>query len=457
MKYDCLIKNGKLVTDRKIEEGAVAVLDGKIAEIILQGELPDAKKVVDAGGQYVFPGAIDTHAHLNEPGYEWREDYSHGTRGAALGGYTTVFDMPLQNEPALTTAHLFDVKKSKVSSNAYVDFCFWGGLVPENFDDLEELWGKGCIGFKSSIGPVSPDYRSLSYGQVYEAMEKITCFGGKAGFHCEDFSIIKRQEERMKKAGRVDWKGFLDSRPAAAETVATAAVIEMAKAVGCRIHICHVSSPDAAELIRAAQNAGYDVTAETCAHYLSMTEDDVRKYGALFKCAPPLRSEEDVDRLWEYVKDGTISGIASDHSPCSREEKFEEILGTKIETVFDVWGGISGIQSCFQTVFYEGCIKRGLSPKILADAMALRPARAFGLYGKKGAIKKGFDADLVIVDPEMSWEITADSLEYVNQISAYVGRKGKGAPVMTMVRGCIVVENQKITGNPGDGELIKRL
>lgn len=457
MKFDTLVKNGNIVTGERIWKGNLAVKDGKIAALLAAGEEPEAEKVIDAEGKYVFPGAIDTHAHLNEPGYEWREDYAHGTRAAAIGGYTTIIDMPLQNEPAMTTAELFDRKTEIVGKNAYVDYCFWGGLVPGNFDDLEGLNEKGCVAFKSFIGPVSPDYQTLTYGQAYEAMERIRKFDGRAGFHCEDFSMIRWQEERMKREGRMDWKGFLESRPVAAEMIATVDMIELTKATGCKVHICHVSSPDVAQKIKEAQKAGYDVTAETCSHYLSMTEEDVLEKGALFKCAPPLRSREEVDRLWSYVEDGTFSGIASDHSPCTYEEKFTEILGKKIENAFDVWGGISGIQSCFQTAFYEGCVKRGLSPSVLARAMAELPAKAFGIYGKKGGIQVGFDADLVIVDPDREWEITEESLEYVNKISAFVGKTGQGLPVLTMVRGQIVAENGRVVGAPGQGELVVRL
>ena len=203
--YDLLIKNGKIVTAESVTEGNIAVKNGKIRAILIKGEEPEAKKVIDAEGKYVFPGAIDTHAHLNDPGYTWREDYEHGTAAAAVGGYTTIIDMPLQNEPAMTTAEIFDKKESIVSPNAYVDYCFWGGLIPDNFDDLEELDEKGCVAFKSFIGPVSPDYSSLNYGQAYEAMEIIHSFDGRAGFHCEDYSMIKWQEQRMKKEGRLDW------------------------------------------------------------------------------------------------------------------------------------------------------------------------------------------------------------------------------------------------------------
>lgn len=261
----------------------------------------------------------------------------------------------------------------------------------------------------------------------------------------------------MKKEGRLDWQGFLDSRPVISEMLATVDIIEIAKATGCKAHICHVSSPDVAQKIKEAQQEGYDITAETCSHYLSLTDKDVIENGPLFKCAPPLRSQEEVERMWDYVVDGTFSGIASDHSPCSYDEKFNEILGNKIENVFDVWGGISGIQSGFQVTFHEGCVKRGVSPTVLANAMSVQPAKAFGIYGKKGDIKIGFDADLLIVDPEKEWEITSDSLLYVNKISAFVGMKGKGLPVTTIIRGNVVAEDGKIVADKGVGTLVKKI
>ena len=254
--YELLVKNGKIVTADSVKEGDIAVKDGKIAAILAPGVEVEAEKVIDVGGKYVFPGAIDTHAHLNDPGYEWREDYAHGTAAAAVGGYTTIIDMPLQNEPAMTTAELFDRKVEAVDPNAYVDYCFWGGLIPDNFDELEDLYKKGCVAFKSFIGPVSPDYSSLSYGQAYEAMQRIQKFGGRAGFHCEDFSTIKWQEQRMIKGSRLDWQGYLDSRPVIAEMLATVDIIEIAKTTGCKAHICHVSSPDVAQKIKEAQQEG---------------------------------------------------------------------------------------------------------------------------------------------------------------------------------------------------------
>lgn len=426
--------------------------DGKIAAVSAWGEEPEAKEVIDAAGKYVFPGAIDSHAHLNDPGYNWREDYAHGTAAAAVGGLTTIVDMPLQNEPAMTDGKIMDAKEAHVSPNAYVDYCFWGGLTDYNFDSLKELDEKGCVAFKSFIGPVSPDYVSLSYGQAREALQIIKSFDGRAGFHCEDYSIIKWEEARAKKEGRNTWRDFLDSRPVVSELIATQAIIDLARDTGCKVHICHVSHPDVAEAIAQAQAEGIDVTAETCSHYLCMTEDDVLEKGPICKCAPPLRTADAVEEMWEYVDAGVLSCVGSDHSPCADYEKNDP------DNVFDVWGGISGIQNVMQVVYSEGVVKRGYDPTLLARALSEGPAKAFGIYGKKGAIQVGFDADLVILDPDKEWEITPESLYYVNKISAFVGMKGKGLPVCTLVRGKVVAKDCKpVEEMKGYGELVKKI
>lgn len=450
--YDVLIKNGKVVTSDDILEANVAVKDGKVAAVTSWGEEPEAKEVIDAAGKFVFPGAIDSHAHLNDPGYNWREDYEHGTAAAAVGGLTTIVDMPLQNEPAMTDGKIMDAKEAHVSPNAYVDYCFWGGLTDYNFDSLKELDEKGCVAFKSFIGPVSPDYVSLSYGQAREALEIIKSFGGRAGFHCEDYSIIKWEEARARKEGRNTWRDFLDSRPVVSELIATQAIIDLARDTGCKVHICHVSHPEVAEAIAEAQAEGIDVTAETCSHYLCLTEEDVIEKGPICKCAPPLRTADAVEEMWEYVDAGVLSCVGSDHSPCADYEKNDP------DNVFDVWGGISGIQNVMQVVYSEGVDKRGYDPTLLARVLSEGPAKAFGIYGKKGAIKVGFDADIVILDPDKEWEITPESLYYVNKISAFVGMKGKGLPVCTLVRGEVVAKDCKpVAEKKGFGELVKKL
>lgn len=450
--FDLVIQNGRIVKSEQVLNASICIKDSKIAAIVTVDEQVNAAKVIDAKGMYIFPGGIDTHAHLNDPGFTWREDYLHGTAAAAVGGITTVVDMPLQNEPALTDGRIFDEKHRVVSPNAYVDYCFWGGLVDYNLNALTELHHRGCVAFKSFIGPVSPDYVSLTMGQVREALKILKSVDARAGFHCEDYSIIKWEEAKAKSNGLNSWQDFLNSRPLIAEVMATQNIIELAKETGAKIHICHVSHPKVAEVIQNAKRDGVDVTGETCSHYLTFSEEDVLKNGSLFKCAPPLREPAAVEEMWKYVENGTLSCVSSDHSPCALHEKSEEEHG-----VFGAWGGISGIQNIMQVFFSEGVVKRGLSPTLIAKSLSEGPAQAFGIYGKKGALEIGFDADLVILDPEKEWEITGESLKYVNKISAFVGLKGKGLPVMTMVRGAVVAQNNEVLGEKGYGELVKKI
>lgn len=450
--YDMIIRNGQIVGSDGVIKADVCIEEGKISAVLGDSSDVQGKTVIDAGGKLLFPGVIDSHAHLNDPGFTWREDYEHGTAAAAVGGVTTIVDMPLQNGPAMTDLETMKAKEAKAAQNACVDYCFWGGLVNCDGDNLSDLHEAGCVAFKSFIGPVSPDYVSLTIGQSREALEIVASLGARAGFHCEDFSIIKWEEERQQRKGAGTWRGFLDSRPVVAELIATQNILELAAETGAKVHICHVSHPNVAHAIREARREGIDVTAETCSHYLTFTEDDVLQKGSLFKCAPPLRSAKDRDLLWAYVADGTLCCVGSDHSPCEQSEKDTEKHG-----VFGAWGGISGLQSLLQVMFSEGVVKRGYSPSLLADCLSRGPARTFGIYGKKGAIKVGFDADIVVFDPKKPWVIMPETLLYLNKISAFCGHSGTGCPEATLVRGKVVAENGKLAGEKGFGRLVRRI
>ncbi|ENZ32759.1 MULTISPECIES: allantoinase AllB [Clostridium] len=449
--FDLLIRNGKIVTKDSVFHGHIGIKNEKICAIF-HGEIDEnAEEVIDVGGKYIFPGAIDCHAHLNDPGYTWREDYEHGSEAAAVGGITTIIDMPLQNKPALTDGRIFNDKEKAVKNKSIVDYAFLGGLVHANKENIKELHKEGVVGFKSFIGPVSTDYRSLNIGEaryVLNIMKELNCV---TGFHCEDYSIIKFEEERALTEGRVSRKDYLNARPLEAELIATKNIIDLCRETKSKVHICHVSHPDVAEEIKKAKEEGLNITAETCPHYLVFTEDDFLEKGTLFKCAPPLRSKDAKEKLWNYVVDGTLDCIGSDHSPAEKGEKCEEELG-----VFGAWGGISGLQSLLMVMISEGINNRRLSPTIIARILSYNPAKIFNLEKKKGAIECGYDADFTIVDLDKEWEITADSLKYKNKISAFTGLKGKGAPICTIVRGKIVSENEHITIHHGYGNLIKK-
>ncbi|OOM05866.1 allantoinase AllB [Clostridium saccharobutylicum] len=448
--FDILIKNTNLVTCEKVQLGSLAIKNGKIAKILFDNCEVNSKITIDGTDKYLFPGLIDAHAHLNEPGFTTREDFSHGTRAAAVGGVTTVIDMPMQNEPALYSKDIFISKENCVSSKAYVDYSFYGALVNYNLNNLEELNSCGVVAFKSFFAPVSPDYTPLNAGQIRHALSIIKKFDGLASFHCEDYSIITYEQNKAITEGRLNRSDFLNSRPVIAELIAVKNIIELSKEQNCRVHICHVSHPAVAEEIKKAKIDGVKITCETCPHYLIFDQNDFLAKGAIFKCAPPLRTPEDKEKLLDYLYDGTIDMIASDHSPCAPEEKSEDT------GIFNAWGGISGIQTGLQIMYDYLVVKKGGSPSLISKLMSVNPAKHFRIRDKKGSLNIGADADIVLLDPNKEWKITSDNLKYLNKQSAFIGLEGKGLPILTILRGKIISENGCITENNPYGHLIKR-
>ena len=228
-----------LVTADRVFGGHLYVRNGKIAAISDDGTLP-AREELDAAGLYVLPGMLDCHAHINDPGFTWREDLPHASEAAAVGGVTTLIDMPLQNTPPLTSADAFANKLAVFEGRSLVDYALWGGLVTDNTAELAGMDAAGAVGFKAFIAPVSLGYSSVDMGLAREALFRIKAFGGLAGFHCEDHALICAGEAKAK-AGGGTRRAFLDSRPVVAEVIATANVIELARETGARVHICHVS------------------------------------------------------------------------------------------------------------------------------------------------------------------------------------------------------------------------
>ncbi|MCI1858898.1 MAG: allantoinase AllB [Sporolactobacillus sp.] len=448
--FDLIIKDTKLITPEREFAGSIAVQNGKIAAILPADTHQAARQTMNGHDYLTFPGVIDSHVHFNDPGFLWREDFTHATKAAAAGGVTTVVDMPLQNVPALTDKQIFYNKYKKIKDKAYIDYAFWGGMINDNLDKITELNDCGVVAFKTFIAPVSSDYTSLDYGRIRRGLSIIKTFDGLAGFHCEDYGIISYYTDLAEQTGHLSRADYLAARPVVAELIAVNTIIELSRESGTRVHICHVSHPAVAETIKRAKEQGVRVTAETCPHYLVFNENDFLQKGMFYKCAPPLRSQEASQKLWDYVKDGTLDLIVSDHSPCADEEKSEA------DGAFKPWGGISGVQTGFQVMFHEIVSKRHWPATLIARVMAANAAKIFGMSGKKGELVPGFDADFVLVDPEKEWEITSERLKYLNKSSAFVGYKGKGLPICTILRGHIIAKNGEIIGKAGTGKLLKR-
>ena len=449
---DFLVTNARLVTEREVLRGSLGVMDGRIEGLHPESApIPEAAEVLDAEGRYVLPGGIDDHVHFNDPGYTWREDFPHGSRAAAAGGITTVIDMPVQNEPTVDNADIFRAKEAYLAGRSYVDFGFWGSLIRTNREALKGLAEEGALAFKSFLSYGGSDYTNLTIAEARDRIALLKEFDALTGFHCEDDAMIRAGEETALREGRTTAADYLAARPVEAEAKAVADILGILRETGGRAHICHVSHPRVAELIREAKAEGLRVTAETCMHYLLFTGDDLIAHGGAFKCSPPLRDRAAADGLFAYLADGTLDTVCSDHSPCRLDEK--DASGP--EGMFGAWGGISGVQTTLAGLWDYTVNRKHASPTLVARVLSANPARIFGIADRKGRLAPGLDADFVLLNPEQPWEVRADSLAYLNKFSAFVGTKGKGRPVATYLRGKAVFDHGEFVGEPG-GRLLRR-
>jgi allantoinase len=437
--YDLIVKNGKLVTADRVYTSDILVKKDKFAGFVENSDGMQAKEIIDAKGNYVFPGIIDCHAHLNEPGYEYREDFATGSRAAAVGGTTTLIDMPLNNEPPLISSKIFDVKKGMIDRHAVVDYALWGALIDNNIDELVPMHEKGVVAFKAFTCPLTGSFTNINMGHVKKAFEILKPYGAFCGFHCEEYGLVLEMEREAREknhTGKEAIRDFLDAHCVLTEYSAVRNIIDEVLFSGAKAHICHVSHPKVAQLVKDAQAEGLPITAETCPHYLGFTEDLVFKVGAPAKCTPPLRTADAVESLWDYVLDGTLSCVGSDHSPAADEEKDNDK-----HDIWTAWGGCNSIQFFLPMMWDLVVNKRKLSPTLITQVMDKNPAKVFGLYGTKGDFEIGFDADIVILDPNREWKASCETNLTKNKVTAFEGYEAKGCPVCTIVRGTTVADN----------------
>jgi allantoinase len=439
--YDLIIRNGRLVTASGTNQADVAVAGGHIVEIA--GELVGSShEEIDAAGCHIFPGVIDAHVHCNEPGRTEWEGFTTGTQALAAGGTTLFFDMPLNAHPPTLDAVSFDLKLAAAQASSLVDFGLWGGLVPGNVGKMEELAERGVVGFKafmsnSGIG----DFPACDDLTLYEGMAEAAQLGCIIAVHAENDAITTSLARRAISQGRTGVRDYLQSRPAVAELEAIGRAILYARETGCALHIVHVSTGRGVEMVAEARLRGVDVSCETCPHYLALTDEDVERLGAIAKCAPPIRSQEEQDELWRSLADGTLPMVVSDHSPAPPDMK----TGANF---FEVWGGISGCQSLLQILLTDGYTQRDFPLIDIARVTSDYTARRFGVWPQKGRIEVGADADLILVDLESSTVLRQVDLFYRHKHSPYVGKTLKGRIVRTIVRGTTVVLDGKIVSEP---------
>jgi allantoinase len=425
--WDILFRGAKLVSADDIATADVGVIGEQIAAVgvDLSGS---AKQVVDAADAFLFPGIIDAHVHFNEPGREHWEGISTGSRALAAGGGTVFFDMPLNAAPPTLDRESFMQKRVLAEQKSLLDFGLWGGLTPVNLDRMDELAESGVIGFKAFMSESgTSDFKRADAVTLKRGMKTAAKWKLPVGVHAEDNAIIESLVREKRAAGRKHWRDYLDSRPIEAELAAIRVALELAGETGCGLHVVHVSCPEGIDLIAEAKRRGVDVTAETCPHYLLLKDEDLKAIGAPAKCAPPLRSRNAQEGLWQRWVAGRIDTLGSDHSPAPPDMKTSPDF-------FEIWGGIAGCQHAFPLLIAEADKQaKGSGLSQFVRATSLDVARRFGISDRKGKIATGYDADLVLVN--LGANETVRDLLYRHPVSPYLGKVLNAVVTQTWIRG----------------------
>ena len=429
---DLVIRSGKVVSPDSVIEACVAIKDGIVVAVGAEAAMPSARETLDASGLHVLPGAIDVHVHFRDPGYPHKEDFESGTAAAAFGGVTTVFDMP-NTIPPTGTPEILAAKHKMAAEKAHVDFGLYGLLGEDTIEHVPEL-AKTVIGFKLYMGNTCGAIPTPSTGVTLEAFETVALTGKRVSLHAEENSTMVNRETRMRNAGRVDPLAHLASRPAvvAIEAVSRAAIL--AEWTGARIHILHISSAEELRPLREAKARGVDITGETCPHYLVLSSEDYARFAGVIRVNPPVREKRNQEPLWAALADGCVDVIATDHAPHSPEEK----------TRNDIWTvdcGFPGVETQMPIMLTEAAAGR-FSVCDYVRWSAASPAKIWGLYPRKGVIQPGAEADIAIVDINREWTIDDAKLQSRSKITPFHGRRMKGLPIHTLVRGRFVMRDR---------------
>jgi dihydroorotase len=434
MKADLVIHGGKVVSPDSVVDASVAIKDGAVVAVGSDAAMPEAHESLDASGLHLLPGAIDVHVHFRDPGYPHKEDFASGTAAAAFGGVTTVFDMP-NTIPPTGTPDILAAKHRTAAEKAHVDFGLYGLLGEDTIPHVAEL-AKTVIGFKLYMGNTFGAIPSPSTGAMLEAFEVVAPTGKRISLHAETNSIMVRRELRMREAGRVDPLAHIASRPAvvAVEAVSRAAILS--EWTGARVHILHISSTEELRPLREAKARGVDITGETCPHYVLLSTDDYARFGGIIRVNPPVREKRNREPLFAALADGTIDIIATDHAPHSVEEK----------TRNDIWTvdcGFPGVETQMPLMLNEVAAGRyGVSDYVRWSSA--NPARIWGLYPRKGVIQAGAEADIAVVDLGREWMIDDAKLQSLSRVTPFHGRRVKGLPIHTLVRGRFVMKDRAL-------------
>lgn len=438
----------RVVTPEGIRPAAILVEGEQIQAVVSRDGVPVQRyEVHDFGAAAILPGLVDSHVHINEPGRTDWEGFETATRAAAAGGYTMLVDMPLNCLPATTTVAALAAKRAAAQGKCRVDWAAWGGVVDDNQNDIEALASAGVPGFKCFlINPGIDGFTMVTEKQLRAALPQVARTGLPLLVHAELADPIDGATAALAKADWSCYSTYLQSRPDDAELTAIRMLLSLCREYRFRLHIVHLSTSRALAELRAARAEGLSVSVETCPHYLHLAAETIPNRATLSKCAPPIRSRENRERLWEGLKDGTIDMVVTDHSPCPPAMK--RISEGNFQTA---WGGIASLSIALPLMWAEASV-RGFDLLDLTRWMSAEPARLAGCDARKGRIAAGYDADLIVFDSECEFIVNENRLHYRHPVSAYLGETLRGVVKATYLRGNPVFIDETFPGQPAGRE-----
>lgn len=445
MNIDLVVRNAIIVSSEKQTHGDLLVANGRVAGVVAPGT-GQGTQVVDAGGLYVLPGGIDPHVHMMDPGLTEKEDFVTGTGAAAVGGVTTVVEHH-RSLPFVLDAQTLRDKVAYLSTRGLIDYALFGGLQPDNIAQLEPMWRAGVAAFKAFTCNLHGAPAVLP-GKLLEAFRELAKFDGLCLIHCEDEFITKENEERLKAAGRKDFRVIPEWRSREAEQVAVATTAWLARITGARVIVAHASHPTILDIINRERAAGAKIWVESCPQYFYLTEDDIDKWGPFHKFTPPARDYASTQEMWQRLERGDVDMIVADHAPSTKQDKSKGM-----ENIWACPFGIPGVETVLPMML-TGVNEGKVSLERVVAARSEIPAKVYGLWPRKGNLNLGADADFVLVDLHAERVLRDEDVIAKVGWTPYAGRRVKGLPVKTFVRGQLVAENGKPVGKPGWGQFL---
>ncbi len=426
------------------ERAAAIIVDGeRIVEVTAIDRVPAGAERHDFGELAILPGLIDSHVHINEPGRTEWEGFETATRAAAAGGYTMLVDMPLNCIPSTSDVAALALKRAAAVGKCRVDWAAWGSVVADNQGHIEPLAAAGVLGFKCFlIHPGTAEFTMVTEHQLRAALPRVVRTGLPLLVHAELAGPVDRATAELTNANWRSYATYLKSRPDEAELSAIRTLLALCREFRFRLHIVHLATHRALDMLREARASGLPVTIETCPHYVHFVAEEISDGSTLRKCAPPIRSRDNREQLWQALREGVIDLVVTDHSPCPPLMKQLESGDFK-----SAWGGIASLSVALPVMWTEASA-RGFTLREIARWMSEAPAKLAGCEARKGKIAAGMDADFAVFDADAEFTITPDRLHYKHPVSAYMGERLRGVVKATYLRGKIVYADGEFPDGP---------